>query len=332
MLSHGSTQQLRQQGRPHTHKVTVSVRVSNDAPTLVTHYTLSDPESACEGLHTHPITCTAMASKMELLECPMCDFTIPSKDHGDYVLQLHFEQVHTTDSPFVIEDDPEPLPPSIPLSPSSKRKLAVDTPSDDSDEEESTVVCPEPNCGEVVSLADFNDHLDYHTAESLSFDETTGKYHSHHPSATMQSSTGTRRGSSKNSSAAEGHSRKTKKHTRSEGRHASSSEKSTIGRSILTFNPFAKPDKSVKPPLKSARLGVSTVYVMARSWTDIARNPSSALTPGRIACLSGCTISSKPAPRSLPSTALVETAVFSSMIKSRTRRLVSSLFSLSYPL
>jgi hypothetical protein len=112
-----------------------------------------------------------MASKMELLECPMCDFTIPPKDHGDYVLLLHFEQVHTTDSPFVVEDDPEPLPPSIPLSPSSKRKHAVDTPSDDSEEDEGTVVCHEPDCGEVVSLPDFNDHLDYHTAETLSFDE-----------------------------------------------------------------------------------------------------------------------------------------------------------------
>jgi hypothetical protein len=170
MLSHESTQRPRQQSQQRTHELTVCVRVNNKTPTVVTHYTPLDPESVCEDLHTQP-TSTAMAGKMELLECPMCDFTIHPKDHGDYVLQLHFEQVHTTDSPFVIEDDPEPLPHSIPLSPSSKRKHAVDTPSDDSDEEESTVVCPKPNCGEVVSLSDFNDHLDYHTAETLSFDE-----------------------------------------------------------------------------------------------------------------------------------------------------------------
>ena len=104
----------------------------------------------------------------------MCDFTISRKGHGDYMLQLHFEQVHTMDSPFMIEDDPEPLPPSMPLSPSSKRRHAVDAPSsDDSEEEESTVLCPEPKCGEVVSLSDFNDHLDYHTAETLSFDEAS---------------------------------------------------------------------------------------------------------------------------------------------------------------
>ena len=152
-------------------RVTVSLRVSNVTPTIVTHYPPVNPESVGGDLHAQPITSIAIANKMELLECPMCDFTIPRKDHGDYVLQLHFEQVHTTDSPFVIEDDLGPLPPSVPLSPSSKRKHAVDTPSDDSDEDEGTVVCSEPDCGEVVSLSDFNDHLDYHTAETLSFDE-----------------------------------------------------------------------------------------------------------------------------------------------------------------
>jgi hypothetical protein len=176
MLSHESTQRPRQQSQPqtHTHEVTVSVSVSNDTPVGVTYYTFSESESVRKDLHAQSVTHTAMASKMELLECPMCDFTISSKDHGDYILQLHFEQVHTTDSPFMIEDDPEPLPPSTPLSPSSRRRHAVDAPSsDDSDEEESTVVCPEPKCGEVVSLSDFNDHLDYHTAETLSFDEAS---------------------------------------------------------------------------------------------------------------------------------------------------------------
>jgi hypothetical protein len=261
--------------------VTVSVKVSNETLTVAAHYTSLNPESVCERLDVQHVTYTAMASKMDLLECPMCDFTVLPSD--DYVLQLHFEQVHTTDSPFVIEDDPEPLPLSIPLSPSSKRKHVVDTPSsDDSDEEESTVVCPESDCGEVVLLSDFNDHLDYHTAESLSFDETTGKYHSHHPSATMQSPTAPRRlhaSPAKDTSLehnfssdlpdalkkTEGHGRKTKRHTRRDRRDTNDSEKSTIGRSILSFNPFAKLDKAIKPPLKSARLGVSTLSVIARA-------------------------------------------------------------------
>jgi hypothetical protein len=36
-----------------------------------------------------------------------------------------------------------------------------------------------------------------------------------------------------------------------------SSEKSTLSRSIISFNPFAKPDKKVKPPQSNVRLGVS---------------------------------------------------------------------------
>ncbi|KAI4654607.1 uncharacterized protein J4E79_008481 [Alternaria viburni] len=210
---------------------------------------------------------------MELLECPMCDFTVLQKD--DYILQLHFEQVHTENSPFVIEDDPEPLPPSLPLRPSSLRHdTEVTPPSDDSEEEESTTVCPDPNCGEIVPLSDFNDHLEYHNAETLSFDETTGKYHSHHSSATMQGSTSSRRSHASQARTTtsersfstdlsdalkrtDAHGRKSKKHPHRHRRDTDESEKSTIGRSILGFNPFAKPDKSVKPPIKSARLGKS---------------------------------------------------------------------------
>jgi hypothetical protein len=208
-----------------------------------------------------------MASNTALLECPMCDFKVLPTD--DYILQLHFEQVHTTDSPFRIEDDIEPPPPLLPPRPTSKRKNAGDTPS--SDEEENTVTCPEPDCGELVLLTDFNEHLDYHAAETLSFDETTGKYHSHHSSATMQSLASEHpHGFSRSQFLGDGftadlpealksnnghNQRKLKKH-----RHRSStnsSEKSTLSRSILTFNPFAKIDKTVKPPSKSARLGVS---------------------------------------------------------------------------
>lgn len=193
----------------------------------------------------------------------MCDFTVLPCD--DYVLQLHFEQAHTTDSPFVIEDDPEPLLP--------KRKHVADTPS--SDDEGGLVQCPEPECGESVLLSDFNDHLDYHNAESLSFDETTGNYHSHHLSTTMHSSAAGHRPHIGPSGPAHkdrhsaldsedipqksnGHGRKSKRHAHRERSNTNSSEKSTISRSILTFNPFTNPDKTVKLPSKSARLGVSS--------------------------------------------------------------------------
>jgi hypothetical protein len=211
-----------------------------------------------------------MADELGLLECPMCDFTVLPSD--DYILQLHFEQMHTTDSPFLIQDDSTQLL-SLPPRPSSASR---DIPSSDEEEEE-TVACPEPDCGEVVLLIDFNEHLDYHSAESLSFDDT-GNY-TQHSSATMQSS------STANSSSHTRHpkdafsesnfntnlveasrhggSHKLKKHG---NRVRRGSEKSTLSRSINAFNPFAKFDKEVKPPVKSARLGVSVCFFYWTLW------------------------------------------------------------------
>lgn len=163
-------------------------------------------------------------------------------------------------------------------------------------------MCPEPDCGEVILLSDFNDHLDFHTAESLSFDETTGKYHSHHSSARMHRPATTRHSyaASSKSTVSEhslpdaarksgGHGHKGKRRSHRERSNTNSSEKSTISRSILNFNPFTTPDKTIKPPSKSARLGVSLSRHAKLSQTlMIVRNLSSALTHGKIVCLSGC--------------------------------------------
>ncbi|KAF2026638.1 DUF1671-domain-containing protein [Setomelanomma holmii] len=212
-----------------------------------------------------------MASAMGALECPMCDFTVASSDdYGPELLQLHFEQVHTTDSPFRIVDGAESPPPSLPPRPSSKRKHVADTPS--SDEEEDTVTCPESDCGEVVLLTNFNEHLDYHAAETLSFDETTGEYHSNHSSATMHGLTASNphksytKRSFPEDDFNDGHGHKLKKHGHRDRSNTTSSEKSTLSRSIISFNPFTKADKSVKPPDKSARLGKSELGPYA--WED----------------------------------------------------------------
>jgi hypothetical protein len=211
-----------------------------------------------------------MGGDTGLLECPMCNFTVLPTD--DYILQLHFEQIHTTDSPFIIQDDPEPPLPTRPTRPASD---AEDTPSSD-DEDDSTVRCTFSDCNELVPLIDFNDHLDFHAAESLSFDETTGKYRSHHSSATMQtlamhqshtapskssfadynSSTNLSETPSKHGE--RGH--KLKKRSHRPRSNTNSSEKSTLSRSIVAFNPFTALDKSVKPPNKSARLGASVSH------------------------------------------------------------------------
>jgi hypothetical protein len=183
----------------------------------------------------------------------MCDFTVHPND--EYVLQLHFEQVHTEDSPFVVKDDPEPL---LQHELSSKRKHDSETPS--SDEDESMVACPEPDCGELVPLLDFNDHLDYHAAESLSFDETTGKYSSHHSKAAMQEQYSTSDSHASHSNhefqtvTRKRHGRKKSQRGRS---NTSSSEKSTLSRTIDAFNPFNEKNNRPKPPNRNGRLGVS---------------------------------------------------------------------------
>lgn len=219
-----------------------------------------------------------MAGDMELLGCPLCSFSVRPDDN--YVLQLHFEQVHTEDSPFRIENDPEPLPPPLPPRPSSmtnqqqQAPTEEDTPSDS--EDENSVLCPEPDCGELILLCDFNDHLDLHAAATLSFDEATGKYHSRKPSAAanmrvLASASSYSKGASKEPSFLEqnfdtnlpealrngdnGHKLKKKVH-RSRG-DSGGSEKSTLSRNILSFNPFARLGKQVKPPQGTARLGVS---------------------------------------------------------------------------
>ncbi|KAH8725186.1 peptidase family C78-domain-containing protein [Phaeosphaeriaceae sp. PMI808] len=198
------------------------------------------------------------------LECPMCDFAVLPTD--DYFLQLHFEQVHTTDSPFRTEDGAESPPPALSTKPTPNSKYGGGTPS--SDDEENNVMCPEPECGEIVLLIDFNEHLDYHAAETLSFDETTGKYHSRNSSTTMQDSSAYMNDSFANYSlttnvpeASRKHDshrhNKSRKHSHRERSNTNSSEKSTLARSIISFNPFSKLEKSVKPPNSSARLGKS---------------------------------------------------------------------------
>lgn len=148
--------------------------------------------------------CINTEGSMKRLECPLCDFTILSKD--GYFLQLHFEQAHTTDSPFIIQDDPEPLRSSLPPTPASTGNNDEQTPSssgscesdsdsdldsDDSDQEERAIKSSASNSYELVSPSEHDGHIDYCRIETLSFDETTPKCHSKRSSATMHSSSST---------------------------------------------------------------------------------------------------------------------------------------------
>lgn len=211
---------------------------------------------------------STMTSALELLECPLCDFTVLPTD--DYIIQLHFEQVHTTDSPFRIEDDPEEPPPPLPTRPRTALSTTDTQLTPASDEEKNTVECPEPDCGESVLLSDFNDHLDYHAAESLSFDETTGQYRSkdrarmHGPKPSARHVGPSKPSFLEHDSDAEvpdalrrqdDHARRPRKRGQRGRSDTASSGKSTLSRSMQTFNPFASPNK-VKPPSSNCRLGV----------------------------------------------------------------------------
>jgi hypothetical protein len=229
---------------------------------------------------------------MDLLTCPSCDFAVLPSD--EYVLQLHFEQVHVEDSPFRIRDETSVSPPRLPSRPSSKRaessednddpehlpslpprpssesrKFTTDTPSDM--EDDNSVLCPEPDCGELVLLSDFNEHLDYHAAETLSFDETTGKYRTHQ-SANMHGYYSTANSSTHSKpswlehhfNAAlpdalqrnESKGKLKKRNTRGRG-DSSGSEKSTLSRSMASFIGLTRSYKQVKPPPMKGKLGVS---------------------------------------------------------------------------
>ncbi|PVI02794.1 DUF1671-domain-containing protein, partial [Periconia macrospinosa] len=197
-----------------------------------------------------------MATSLETLECPMCGYAVaPGRD---YVLQLHFEQTHTDDSPFVIEDDPEPLPPSLADRASSSNHDSREESA--IDDNENHVLCPEPDCCELIPLQDFNDHLEYHAGERLSFDDSsTRSYHSKHSTSAASSATDSPAMSSTDLSASRRQDgdrrRRSKKHSKRGRSDTVSSEKSTLSRSIAIFNPFSKPDKKVRPPSNTCRLG-----------------------------------------------------------------------------
>ncbi|KAF2731227.1 DUF1671-domain-containing protein [Polyplosphaeria fusca] len=192
-----------------------------------------------------------------LLECPMCSYAVLPDASSTQNLQLHFEQAHTTDSPFQILDDPE-APPPLPPRPSSSMGQAFAKAVAPADNTGGTwVECPESECGEIITLIEYNDHLDLHAASTISFDEATGKYHSHKAS-NMKSAPSGRSNASSLPSFLEPNSapkrlddggRKLKRKHRYDG------ERVSLSRSIFGFNPFAKGNKIVRPPPSSIRLG-----------------------------------------------------------------------------
>jgi hypothetical protein len=136
----------------------------------------------------------------------------------------------------------------------------------DSDED-NTMLCPEPDCGETILLIELNEHLDLHTAEKLPLEEDPSytKYHQRHHSGSMK-----RQSSSVYSSpsfaeqqtfnaetpnAQPQHEQRSRRRRRA---NSNTSVKTSITRSILAFNPFARSNKKICPPRGENRLGVSS--------------------------------------------------------------------------
>ena len=193
-----------------------------------------------------------MAPKSTLLTCPMCPFAVPPTD--TYVLELHFEQEHTPDSPFRIIDDPEALSLPAVFEPSESSKPG-DVTSDEDDD--NYVLCPRPDCGEDVLLADLNDHLNFHAAESLTVDDEADTGHPKMQTLTEESTSSfLQENFTSEVPDAPRHTHR-KKIKRKRG-SSSASEKSILSRSILNFIPFSAKFAAniTKQPASSVRLGV----------------------------------------------------------------------------
>lgn len=181
----------------------------------------------------------------------MCPFAVPPTD--TYVLELHFEQEHTPDSPFRIIDDPEALSLPAVFEPSESSKPG-DVTSDEDDD--NYVLCPRPDCGEDVLLADLNDHLNFHAAESLTVDDEADTGHPKMQTLTEESTSSfLQENFTSEVPDAPRHTHR-KKIKRKRG-SSSASEKSILSRSILNFIPFSAKFAAniTKQPASSVRLG-----------------------------------------------------------------------------
>ncbi|SMR59724.1 unnamed protein product [Zymoseptoria tritici ST99CH_3D1] len=89
-----------------------------------------------------------------MAECPFCGFY-----SNEYAVQLHIEQQHTEDSPFVSQTQ-EPVAPAAPVSEHNASRTSAEW-----------TRCTREGCGELIPLAGIDEHLDLHMALDLSQEE-----------------------------------------------------------------------------------------------------------------------------------------------------------------
>lgn len=108
-----------------------------------------------------------MASNVEAMSCPFCDFT----DKDSYFLLQHVELIHPEngESPFIIQDEEVPSRAYQGEDVESPQQSQPNTPSR-SPEQNDYIKCPY-DCGELVASAELSSHKDFHLAERMALTE-----------------------------------------------------------------------------------------------------------------------------------------------------------------
>lgn len=96
-----------------------------------------------------------------------CPFGCGYRCDSQYSAQLHIEEHHTEDSPFIAHEDRRAAAKQNSNRASHDRRAV----SQESMPEDSWTRCTRPGCGEHVLLSEIDEHLDLHTAEALSEQE-----------------------------------------------------------------------------------------------------------------------------------------------------------------
>jgi len=174
-----------------------------------------------------------------------------------YAVMLHFEEAHTEDSPFVTANSEAAA--VTPEKEPTKTTMATATVLNEEDE---WVQCPEEDCGEMLSLVEFNDHLDLHASEKLSFDDTALRVIDEY-SVGRSSSMGRHHTSHNNNNNDDGFSMDISPALRRNHGDLPLSAKSVLSRSVLDgFGDWIKAPFAPRQPKQHAyRLGVSATRI-----------------------------------------------------------------------
>ncbi len=110
--------------------------------------------------------------------CPFCGF----KGDGEYAVQLHIEEHHTEDSPWIVTNSaPDP-------SASNGKAREVPSSSNSDSEEDPWIKCTRPGCGSYFHISDVDDHYELHEEEQrLDAEEQPANRPTKRPTATTPS-------------------------------------------------------------------------------------------------------------------------------------------------